>query len=223
MHVCMQVDVTNPDIVMQHTMCAAKEWPIVPQHDEAHFGTVLHRAVQCLQDARVLSRHPLAMPHAAVGAGGGLSLHYCGTFDNPAARISLRTIDQDRFVIEEEGTGARVCVLQRMCVRACVYCSACACVLQHVHLSFCSTCMVWENAWLAQPLGSRLRASFCSHSRSRSWSGGIWGGVQRQRQRQRHGLSCSPHSSALYWHAAASAPAATMASPPLVPCLVRLR
>lgn len=119
----VQVDVTNPDIVMQHAMCAAKEWPIVPQHDEAHFGPVLHRAVQCLQDARVLSRHPLSVPHAAAGAGGGLSLHYCGTFDNPAARISLRTIDQDRFVIEEEGTGACACVRVRVRVlqlRLCV-------------------------------------------------------------------------------------------------------
>lgn len=57
------------------------------------FGeTQLQAALQQLKSAALLGRHPRDPPHSE-------ALHYTGRAQNPAADVSLRTIDPERFVI----------------------------------------------------------------------------------------------------------------------------
>lgn len=91
----LQVDPCNQLLLQQHLTCAALELPLVMAEDSALFGEgPLCSAVSDLMAAGLLGRHPRTT--------GLSSLHYVGPSDNPAAGISLRTIDPDRFVIKNE-------------------------------------------------------------------------------------------------------------------------
>lgn len=92
-----QLDPCNVRLLRQHIACAAAELPILPDEDGALFGVPqLAAACSDLLALGMLSRHA-----RAVGSAGSLasSLHYSGPDRSPAARISLRTIDPERFVV----------------------------------------------------------------------------------------------------------------------------
>jgi hypothetical protein len=64
----------------------------------------LQAALQQLRTASLLGRHPRDPPSCE-------ALHYIGRAPNPAADISLRTIDPERFVIYN---AADACVLEEI-------------------------------------------------------------------------------------------------------------
>ena len=97
-----QLDPCNERLLRQHLACAAAELPLLPSEDAQLFGAAqLASAVADLLEAGLLARHARALNGAAAEQVPGLaaSLHYCGPGRSPAARISLRTIDPERFVI----------------------------------------------------------------------------------------------------------------------------
>lgn len=116
-----QVDPANARLLRQHLACAAAELPLLPAEDGLLFGgaELLAAATRDLLAAGLLARHARAMgPGAAasVGADGGAggsaadtaltaSLHYSGPGRSPAPRISLRTIDPERYVIHDTAGG----------------------------------------------------------------------------------------------------------------------
>ncbi|WIA32171.1 hypothetical protein OEZ86_003020 [Tetradesmus obliquus] len=90
---CVQLDPCNAIVLNSHLVCAAKELPLLPSEDGPLFGeTQLQAALQQLKSAALLGRHPRDPPHSE-------ALHYTGRAQNPAADVSLRTIDPERFVI----------------------------------------------------------------------------------------------------------------------------
>jgi len=93
-----------------HLLCAAKELPLLHHLDGPLFGQQqLAAAAAALTTAGLLGKGPqdpvtLLNPTpnpagAGGGAGGAGVLHYTGPVQNPAADISLRTIDPERFII----------------------------------------------------------------------------------------------------------------------------
>lgn len=106
----VQVDVSNIDVVQQHLMCAALEYPVSPLHDARFFGEAqLAAAAARLVAAGLLARRPGAAAPAAGGPGDDPALHqqlvYTGPQDSPAQGICLRTIDPERFTIWDESSG----------------------------------------------------------------------------------------------------------------------
>ncbi|WIA12038.1 hypothetical protein OEZ85_012117 [Tetradesmus obliquus] len=90
---CVQLDPCNAIVLNSHLVCAAKELPLLPSEDGPLFGEAqLRAALQQLRCASLLGRHPRDPPHSE-------ALHYTGRAQNPAADVSLRTIDPERFVI----------------------------------------------------------------------------------------------------------------------------
>lgn len=110
-----QLDPHNAVVLHGHLLCAAKELPLLPDSDGALFGaTQLTAAVAALTQAGLLGRGPRD-PVSLGGAAAATTqqaaalqgtpdpqqqpLHYTGPVQNPAADISLRTIDPERFII----------------------------------------------------------------------------------------------------------------------------
>ncbi|EFJ42855.1 hypothetical protein VOLCADRAFT_97014 [Volvox carteri f. nagariensis] len=116
----VQVDVNQPDVLQQHLLCAALEHPLLLQQDLPLFGHNMPLAVQQLISNCLLSSRlpPPLHPHAPrrledhyhpdlplQPPGCSAPLVYCGPHDQPAAAVSLRAIDPERFVIWDEGSG----------------------------------------------------------------------------------------------------------------------
>ena len=108
------MDPCNTRLLRQHLACAAAELPLLPAEDAALFGgqQPVEAAAADLLSAGLLSRHPRAVGATpASHAPGALSfdnpaalassLHYSGPGNSPASRISLRTIDPERFIIHD--------------------------------------------------------------------------------------------------------------------------
>lgn len=91
------VDPGNPAALRAHLACAAFESPLLADEDGATFGAGYAAAVDHLLSRGVLGRHPTHPGH----------LHYTGTDNRPASKITLRAIDPGRFaVIDESADGA---------------------------------------------------------------------------------------------------------------------
>jgi hypothetical protein len=90
----VQLDPYNAIILAGHLVCAAKELPLHLDLDAPLFGghQILQQAAAKLQSLSLLGRHPRDPP-------GLPALHYTGPTASPAADISLRTIDPERFII----------------------------------------------------------------------------------------------------------------------------
>lgn len=107
-----------------HLLCAAKELPLLQGPDGDLFGhTQLAAAAAAVTHAGLLGKGPwdpvtldAGFSGAAAGTAAGFSgavaeaaawfsgaLHYTGPVQNPAADISLRTIDPERFIIYNSG------------------------------------------------------------------------------------------------------------------------
>lgn len=93
------IDPDNVHILKMHLPCAARELPLSVDprpgsrllDDEALFGPGFAEAMRELEEAGILAYR-------------GHRWYYTGR-DYPASRVSLRTIDSDRFLIVEETTG----------------------------------------------------------------------------------------------------------------------
>lgn len=94
----LQVDTSNLELLQQHLTCAAAELPLFPEEDTTFFGPHMIHAVSALRAAGLLSRHPHSIGHR--------TLHYVGPRPNPAADVSLRTIDPERYAIVNEDDGS---------------------------------------------------------------------------------------------------------------------
>lgn len=114
----MQVDPCNARLLRQHLACAAAELPLLAAEDAALFGgrTAYEAACRDLRAAGLLAPHARAVGGSGGGeigvvggsdaaSGLGASLHYCGPDRSPAPRVSLRTIDPERFVVVDAASG----------------------------------------------------------------------------------------------------------------------
>ncbi|KAK9816796.1 hypothetical protein WJX72_005198 [[Myrmecia] bisecta] len=95
-----QVDPQNAQLLGQHLTCAAAECPLLPDEDQRFFGPTLPTIASGLTTEGLLARHPQTMHTNA--------LHYIGPRSNPAAGISLRAIDPERYAIVNEAAGGEV-------------------------------------------------------------------------------------------------------------------
>ncbi|KAL3131865.1 hypothetical protein ABBQ38_007575 [Trebouxia sp. C0009 RCD-2024] len=94
---CAQVDANNPQLLEQHVCCACAEMPVTQEEDGCYFGPGLSVAMDSLVAQGLVSRHPHTTNVRA--------LFYSGAQDVPAAAISLRAIDPERYAIVNEEDG----------------------------------------------------------------------------------------------------------------------
>ncbi|KAL3163301.1 hypothetical protein ABBQ32_009693 [Trebouxia sp. C0010 RCD-2024] len=94
---CAQVDANNPQLLEQHVCCACAEMPVTKEEDGCYFGPGLSVAMDSLVAQGLVSRHPHTTNVRA--------LFYSGAQDTPAAAISLRAIDPERYAIVNEEDG----------------------------------------------------------------------------------------------------------------------
>ncbi len=86
-------------MLQAHLACAAFELALHPPEDVSFFGPGLAQALSALQAARLLGPHP-QFPTAG-------ALCFTGLCDSPAAAVSLRTIDPERWA--QSVSGVRCC------------------------------------------------------------------------------------------------------------------
>lgn len=96
-----QLDPRNPTVLEGHLACAAFEAPLLLPDDITYFGPGLPELASGLAGKGILGRHPEAPPSAP-------ALHYVGAGPSPAAGVSLRAIDPNRFAIVNEAAGGEV-------------------------------------------------------------------------------------------------------------------
>lgn len=86
-----QVDSHNEKVLEQHIACAALELPVSSQYDEKYFGRSLDRAISSLKSKGYLVTSP-EVSTAEIW-------NYIGPEDKPAAAVSIRSIEVNRYRI----------------------------------------------------------------------------------------------------------------------------
>ena len=95
----VRCDPGAPGLLALHVAAAAAEAPLRLDVDSSYFGPTLPAVASDLVAAGVLAVHP----HAVGGVGGTpFPLHYCGAASAPASTFGLRSIDADKFVVQDE-------------------------------------------------------------------------------------------------------------------------
>ncbi|KAL0027014.1 hypothetical protein WJX79_008750 [Trebouxia sp. C0005] len=92
-----QVDAHNAQLLEQHVCCACSELPVTWEEDQEYFGPGLLAAMDSLVAQNLVSRHPHTTNTRA--------LFYTGLLEVPAAAVSLRAIDPERYAIVNEEDG----------------------------------------------------------------------------------------------------------------------
>ena len=117
------MDANNPQLLEQHVCCACAELPVTEEEDGCYFGPGLSAAMDSLVAQSKLSDelskqgdyHSVYMSIELMCVTGLVSRHphttntralyYSGVLDTPAAAISLRAIDPERYAIVNEEDG----------------------------------------------------------------------------------------------------------------------
>eukprot|EP00891_Asterochloris_glomerata_P009914 jgi/Astpho2/9914/e_gw1.00152.3.1_t len=96
------VDAQNTQLLEQHVCCASAELPVILGQDAPFFGPKLERVMTSLHQQGLLGRHPQSV-------ASELALHYVGPSDIPAAAVSLRAIDPERYsIVNEDQNGETI-------------------------------------------------------------------------------------------------------------------
>ena len=89
------IDLSNPQLLLQHISCASFEKEIDVETDIEYFGQFLKPITIKLQNSKIVSPHPTRNDQKLYHVGGG----------TPARGVSLRAIDPERYSIIDESTG----------------------------------------------------------------------------------------------------------------------
>ncbi|KAG0570699.1 hypothetical protein KC19_6G181500 [Ceratodon purpureus] len=92
-----QVDASNRQVVEQHLMCAAVEYPLHIEHDEIFLGSGTQSAIMKLVKEGLLGRHPTNGPQDK-------SWHYIGHEKSPSQGVSIRAISPEKYTVINQAT-----------------------------------------------------------------------------------------------------------------------
>uniref|UniRef100_A0A7I4DT40 Uncharacterized protein n=1 Tax=Physcomitrium patens TaxID=3218 RepID=A0A7I4DT40_PHYPA len=92
-----QVDASNRQVLEQHLMCAAVEYPIHIEHDKIFLGSGTQSGIMKLVNEGLLGRHPTNGPQDS-------SWHYIGHEKSPSQGVSIRAICTEKYTVINQTT-----------------------------------------------------------------------------------------------------------------------
>ncbi|KAJ7978775.1 ATP-dependent helicase [Quillaja saponaria] len=92
---CCHIDSQNKQVLEQHLVCAAQEYPLSLQYDERFFGSGLHTVVTVLKSRGYLSFDPLSDSSARIW-------NYIGQEKLPSHSVNIRAIETVRYRVVDK-------------------------------------------------------------------------------------------------------------------------